>query len=124
MAAFEFISGVAVPIISTSTIDNGPNQAYRSHEHRWKTASTSTSTTQVTFDDSHAHKDQLVELSRQEFEEENARRIAKTEDRKLRGQKTLGDGAGCAQVTDKDPKAHDVKSGGQGDRLPNKKQII
>ncbi|KAI7957036.1 hypothetical protein MJO28_004131 [Puccinia striiformis f. sp. tritici] len=77
---------------------------------------------QATFGDSHAHK--ADELSGREIEEKDARRIAENEDRKQHGEKTIGGSAGRAQVADKDPKAHDVKSGGQGDRLPNEKPII
>ncbi|KAA1065453.1 hypothetical protein PGT21_017622 [Puccinia graminis f. sp. tritici] len=77
---------------------------------------------EATFDDSNAQKGHG--LSGQEIEEKDAHRIAENEERKRNGEKTVGGSAGRAQVADKDPKAHDVKRGGQGDHLPNESPSI
>ncbi|KNZ45595.1 hypothetical protein VP01_7g35 [Puccinia sorghi] len=77
---------------------------------------------QATFGDSSAEKG--AGLSGREIEAQDARRMTENEERKQRGEKTVGGSAGRAQVADKDPKAHDVKRGGQGDHLPNEKPII
>ncbi|PLW11222.1 hypothetical protein PCANC_21249 [Puccinia coronata f. sp. avenae] len=81
-----------------------------------------TATMQATFGDSNDQKANAP--SGREIEERDARRIEENEQRKLHGDKTIGGSAGRAQVADKDPKAYDVKGGGQGDRLPNEKPII
>ncbi|OAV88494.1 hypothetical protein PTTG_11763 [Puccinia triticina 1-1 BBBD Race 1] len=78
---------------------------------------------EATFHDSKADQ-KGHDISGREIEEKDARRIAENEDRKMHGEKTVGGSAGRAQVADKDPKAHDVKVGGQGDHLPNEKPII